>query len=278
MKNKKLILILKIGLPITAFILILATVISIVSAWYTNVNQTGEIDAHTKNVGFTYKINDSSLENDYYNISNLAFFDINSKIEGPYFKVMAVEAMLEVSNITDNDINYTISYEATRRYVENKTISYVGCIITDTKLGYAITNDLTFKENKDYYTYDELTHKYTKETVTVGSSVTANKYYDYNPSYLTDEDKVEDLYVDSSNTKYTINSGTNESFKVVYDGGSLKSKGSAGDSQVMYLYLFGVQEIDSAKNDDFIYERHNFRLIIEGSSNTNWTVTDNEEE
>ena len=77
--------ILVIGFPLLGLGVITFIVVSTVLGWYTNVNQMGEINANTKNVGFSYTINGVELQEDEYQISNLAFFDVDSMYEGSYF-------------------------------------------------------------------------------------------------------------------------------------------------------------------------------------------------
>ena len=62
-------------LAILAPILIAGIAIGVIRAWYTNVIQTGDLDATTKNMSIKYTINNSEENITSYNISNLVFFN-----------------------------------------------------------------------------------------------------------------------------------------------------------------------------------------------------------
>ena len=414
MKNKILKYSLIIGLPAVVIGLTLFIVISTILGWYTNVKQTGHLDANTKNVGFSYTINGEELEVDEYDITNLTFFDIDSMFEGEYFIDMCFEMQLNIKNITDSPLNYSIKFEGERQVTTGVANSYAACIMSTDPLGYVRTTDTEIKANKKYYTYDAETHKYTQATVTVGNTIPEdmdlyifksnfirssyaitsdtsfqqNKiyyskvgtvyipnctrgsnierykklteienvyektyvkvsqdatydssltYYTYVEStngnyyvpakqddvkeenfknyfvegegyvittdtafqneryYYLDEgnpveinklipgtntniaqyyekgSKIESLFVDSPEIAYTQNKGTANQFIAQYSGGSLAKK---NDNQTLYIYVFGVQEIDTAKNEDFIFNTHNFKITIESSSESSWDVTD----
>ena len=414
MKNKIIKYSLIIGLPTIGLGVTLFIIISTILGWYTNVNQTGHIDANTKNVGFSYTINGEELEEDEYEINNLTFFDIDSMFEGDYFNDMCFEIELNVKNITESPLNYSIKFEGEKYITTGITNSYVACVMSTEKIGYRLTSDEKIKAGKNYYTYDTDTHKYTLENRVAGTSITegdhlyefnssfikytyavtgdskfqtdkiyylkdgstyipcytrgsnierfktvtkiehiyesaytrvaGNASYDSNLTYYSyvessngnyyvpaaeadetnfknyyvagssyiettdlvfqnekyytyDEDsntyveinkvipgtdtnienyfergsKVESLFNNTPEITYTRNNNSASPFMVEYDGGHLENK---NDTQSLYLYIFGVQEIDTAKNSDFIYNTHNFKLTIESSSESSWNVTD----
>ena len=417
MRNKIIKYGLIIGLPTIGLGFTIFIIISTALGWYTNVNQTGHIDANTKNVGFSYTINGVELEEDEYDISNLAFFDIDSMFEGDYFSDMCFEIELNVKNITDSPLNYSIKFEGEKKIITGVSNSYVACVMSPQKLGYVLTTDTEVKSGKTYYEYDEDTHKYTVSNMAVGHSITENdnlyifrskyvkdtyvatsdtefkenkiyyqkedsqyiasatrgsnieryktvteiehiyeaaytkvatdatynsgltyyayvestngnyyvpaasdtvtednfknyylltpntylettdrvfqneKYYYYDTNsttyieinkvipgtntninqYWERGSKVESLFVDNLDVTYTPNMESANPFMATYNGGYLEKK---NDTQSLYLYIFGVQEIDTAQNNDFIYNTHNFKITIESSSESSWNVTD----
>ena len=96
-----------------------------------------------------------------------------------------------------------------------------------------------------------------------------NDYYDCGK-------KVESLIQNYSSLgiTYTTNASTENPFTVEYTSGSLGPKSGTKKNQKLYLYLFGVQEIDSAKNPEFIEFIHNFRITISATTESSWTVED----
>lgn len=411
--------ILVIGFPILGLGVITFIVVSTVLGWYTNVNQMGEINANTKNVGFSYTINGEELQEDEYQISNLAFFDVDSMYEGSYFSDMCFEIKLNVKNITDTPLNYSITFESEKLKTAGVTSSYVGCVMSTSRLGFKPTADNAAVEGKKYYTYSASTNDYTEYTEIDAEDPIADdmKLYEFDPDFIpadygTTEDnkfQVNKIYYQKSGDNYiayttrssniemfkkasgitniyegTYNKVTNEaynsstdyyayvensngnyyakvtnanennyknyytlvpgvypadpttdkvfqnelyfygtnhtpltllipgtstnissyyekgsyveslfdnntpdityttdsdtSFKVEYSGGALEPKSDTSnqrnDNQTIYLYLIGVQEIDTAKNSDFIFNEHKFTIKIESSTDSTWTVTD----
>ena len=415
--------ILYIALPSAALIGIVLVTIAITHGWYTNIDKMGQIDANTKNSGFKYEINGETLETDEYSISNLVFFDIDSIYEGKYFSTMVYEMEIDIENITDDNLTYSLKFEGFRQSANSNTISYVGCIMSPTKLGYEVQT--TGKADTTYYTYNSDTHEYTEysgtvtnnqdltnvtvndeavslyaynsdfiddiyvltsdstvdsnkkyykqvstnsylEHITAGTKiptgseyyekvytqateysnsgtyyeihtssngsafytvvdndkVTSSNYLNYyvlvdniyqlstdvyfqnetyylrkenNGSYtytelttLTPGDttanknyyecgkKVESLIQNDSSLgiTYTTNASTEDPFTVEYTSGSLGPKSGTKKNQKLYLYLFGVQEIDSAKYPEFIEFIHNFRITISATTESSWTVED----
>ncbi len=429
--NNRLKKLLYIILPSMALVATVLITIAITHGWYTNMNKMAEIDANTKNSGFKYEINGETLEKDEYSISNLVFFDINSIYEGKYFNKMVYEIELDIENITDDDLTYSVTFEGFRQSYNDgssvKSISYVGCIMSPYKLGYEYQEK--GKQGTTYYTYNDDTHEYTeyansntiadevdisgldlysynedyiddiyvitsdktvmankkyyqkisndyREYITAGNKILdENKYYEfvyeianeYDPSgeyyeihsssngsafytlinneYVTSSNyrnyyfktnncqKTTDKYFqnetyflknndtnnnetyielttltpgDSTENKNyyecgkkinsliendnslgitytpsysTITNGdvTNEStlpFKVEYTKGKLGPKSGVKKNQKLYLYVFGVQEVNQALNPEFIEFVHDFRITISATTESSWTVVD----
>lgn len=411
---KKLNKVLLVVIPTLILAIIAFVIVPISLGWYTNVKKVGHIDANTKNASFNYKINNQTLETDEYHISNLVFFDIDSIYEGKHFDTMVYRIALDVQNITDNEMEYSVIFEGDRLYTQDKTISYVGCVVSPDEIekhGYSLTEDEEAKEGKTYYSYNSTTEEYEAVSISAGTTINPDDdYYEYsyyiqdsyeattddvvklyktyykslgsgkyrmcatlgNPvanedqtiyeieyqkatsydssktyyqlvtsntgtfyvevdaaeaalhpteyylptsTYIETEDTLfqnKDYYIEENNQKvqldvilagstttsksyyekgnkvedllvtdqllgvtYTENEGTQNPFIAKYDGGKLGAKNSTtlSDTQRIYLYVFGVQEIDSAQNEDFIEKIHTFRITIEAKTESNWTAS-----
>ena len=99
-------------LSILTPILICGIAIGIITAWYTNVIQTGDINATTKNLAIEYEINGSEKNITTYNITNLAFFDADDDYEGQFLSEMAFEIELHMTNKSSDTVNYKVEFEA----------------------------------------------------------------------------------------------------------------------------------------------------------------------
>lgn len=248
-------LILSIVAPIA---LITVVVISIVFGWYTNRQQVANIDATTKNVAVEYTFDDDTEKNVLnYTVNNLAFFDIdsndedNNKIELRYLPVMAVKLSITLKNNSSNDINYKIIFES-KKTIKNDSnddpvsIAYIDCLFYDVKTNLTDNNgDLDI------------------------------------PSTLTTVEDIKGVseagitYTNVTNGNGTAQSPFTTTSKAVRDSAGLstgKILKPTDDAVTVDMYIYGVQEIDSAKNDDFLYEtvnnvktlkKYNFSLTIE---------------
>jgi len=241
-------LILSIVAPIA---LITVVVISIVFGWYTNRQQVANIDATTKNVAVEYTFDNDTEKNVLnYTVNNLAFFDIDStdtnKIELRYLPVMAVKLTLKLKNNSSNNINYKITFESTKEIETDKTdttkktsIAYVDCLFYNVSGINPASTTFTTVESIKGATQAGITYT----NVTNANATTANPF--------------------------TTTS------KAVRDSAGLSTGqelAPTDDPVTVDMYIYGVQEIDSAKNDDFLYEtvdtvktlkKYNFSLTIE---------------
>ena len=215
-------LILSIVAPIA---LITVVVISIVFGWYTNRQQVANIDATTKNVAVEYTFDNDTEKNVLnYTVNNLAFFDIdsndedNNKIELRYLPVMAVKLSITLKNNSSNNINYKVTFESAKDIVKDDEDN-------DKSIAYI---DCLFYEDLD-------TTDMTTTSFTTVSSIknTAQDGITYTP--------------------------TATSSKAVCDSSSYSTPVilEPEDETTLVMYLYGVQEIDTAKNDDFLYVTNN---------------------
>lgn len=212
---------------ILVFVLLLGTTISLARAWYVKVSKIGKIDANTKDISIVYKINDSEEINQLeYNITNLAFFDIDNYYDSTtktgedeinYLNNMAVCMKIDLENCSTDIVDLTISFSSEAiETKDNETIvsnAYVQGIISATPITFAKDENIT-------------------------------KIEDYLP-------KDEDDNVIRNNAQ------------LIVDDLAL------AETTSVYVYLFGVQEIDSASNDLFIDESYSFNLTISAIGSTN---------
>lgn len=243
-------LILSIVAPIA---LITVVVISIVFGWYTNRQQVANIDATTKNVAVEYTF-DNDIEKNVlnYTVNNLAFFDIDStdtnKIELRYLPVMAVKLSITLKNNSSNDINYTITFESTKTIKPDSnddpvSIAYIDCLFYDV--------DSHFKDDDD-------------EFIIPDGLTTVEDIKGVSEAGIT--------YTNVTNGNATAQSPFTTTSKAVRDSAGLstgKILKPTDDAVTVDMYIYGVQEIDSAKNDDFLYnddkslKSYSFSLTIE---------------
>ena len=215
MKNKLNIVLL--SLSILASVVIIFITISMVRAWYTNAIQTGDINAETKELSIKYQLNEGS-ENivEYNNITNLAFFDIDSDEEGKYLRTMAFKIDIDLENNSTYEIKFE-SAKTTKKDSSNNEISiaYAACIfdnVSDDNIT-AVDDYLVGATNTNYeitYAYDDVpTFEASKKST--------------GTNYLLAKANATGTHQDEYKTRVT-------------------------------LYVFGIQEVDSAANEDFLYD------------------------
>ena len=227
-------------LAILAPILIAGIAIGVIRAWYTNVIQTGDLDATTKNMSIKYTINNSE-ENitSYNNISNLVFFDSNSENEGPYLNSMSFHIELSLTNNSSDEVSYTIKLESTKTVLKDDddneiSKAYVACVYDSTAV------DTTGHKTVDSYLVNN--------QATQATGVT----------------------YENATTSFTA---TKESTSNLAVNGNVK----------VQLYIFGIQDIDPALSQDFLYtditkadtRTYNFKLTIIAEPKGSPVVTEN---
>lgn len=226
-------------LAILAPILIAGIAIGVIRAWYTNVIQTGDLDATTKNMSIKYTINNSEENITSYNISNLVFFDSNSEQEGKYLNSMSFHIELSLTNNSSDEVSYTIKLESTKTVLkddDNNEISkaYVACVYDSTAV------DTTGHKTVDSYLANN--------EATQATGVT---YENATTSFTATKESTTNLAKDA-NTK-------------------------------VQLYIFGIQDIDRALSQDFLYtditkadtRTYNFKLTIIAEPKGSPVVTEN---
>lgn len=240
---KKSALLLKILYIVTPLLMVFTTVV-LIYAWYTNTLRTGEIDATTKNFAIEYTFDDDTEKNvSTYTVKNLAFFDYDATEESQFLEGEAVSLLINLKNTSDSDLNYTITFKATKTVVtgtnpetsaiEVQSVAYVGALLDFTGVG---------------TTYDSIKARYDADT--------ENTNYTGVDYDATDASNTNTLEV---KTTGTITSGVTDD---------------------LTLYLFGIQEIDGATNPQFIYNGTNlrsytFELTIYAEPISNSTVEEN---
>ncbi len=206
-------------LSIVAPLMMLTTIIVFISyGWYIKRQQTANIDATTKNVAVEYTFYSDETKNVLnYTVSNLVFFDEDSNVESKKIelKYLSNMAVLMTINLKNNSEN-------------------------------DITYKLTFESAKDVTLDDE-------KNVTSKAYISCLFYNLENiPSTVSTVKGIRELEQDG-----VTYSNTDTQFKAEYDSGYDESnliKLAPEAEKTISIYLFGVQEIDSAKNDDFLYE------------------------
>ena len=238
-KKKKLNIMIVI-LSILAPILVLGIGIGLITAWYTNVIQTGDINASTQNMSIKYTINNSTENILTYDITNLVFFDANSTSEGQYLEDMAFEISLDLENNSSVDVNYRIMFDSKKTIVtsndEQTSRAYAACVFDD------VTKDLEEHTTVNSYMVsvaNELTYSNTSTAfnATKYGTSTLPKKDDTNPN------------ANKTNIK---------------------------------LYVFGIQDIDTASSDDFLYNgnrnttrRYTFTISIIAEPNGTPDISEN---
>ena len=205
--------IITIVLSILAPVLAIIIGISMVRAWYTKIVQTGELDATSKNVAIKYQLNNSAENVTTYTINNLAFFDADSEDEGEFLNLLALKIDLVLTNNADNETNYTIIFESTKTTLVENEV-------TKSRAYAACAFDSVAK--------DTANHKTVNSYLQDSETTTATNTYD------------------NSTTNYTATKVSKVNLKA-------KDDPSDGDETTISLYVFGIQDIDTASSKDFLY-------------------------
>lgn len=234
MKKKIIYNIISIAAPI---LLIAAVVFVITYGWYVKRQQTADINATTKNVAIEYTFDDDTTKNVVeYKVENIAFFDADStngnKIELKYLPVMAVKLDIKLLNKSSNNVSYKVTFESLKSIVSetvegntvNKSIAYMDCLFYNN----SNSNTLVIPENV---------------TTVNGMKAVSTDGVTYTNTASTSTNKAE--YDSSSlSTPLVLSPVTDED-----TASTIASK-----TVTLSMYIYGVQEIDNAANDDFLYE------------------------
>lgn len=202
-------------LYIVAPLLMVFTVVVLIYAWYTNTLQTGELDVTTKNFTIEYTFDDDTEKNVLtYTVDDIAFFDYDAEEEVQFLEGEAVPLLLNLRNTSESNLNYTITFKATKTVLTTS-----GTVESVAYVGALL--DFTGMGT----TYDSIEDRYDSDTEHTNYTGAA---YD-----ATSADTI-------AATNYL----------------EVKSTGviNAGQTDDLTLYLFGIQEIDSAINSQFLYQ------------------------
>lgn len=205
-------------LYIVAPLLMVFTVVVLIYAWYTNTLQTGELDVTTKNFTIEYTFDDDTEKNVLtYTVNDIAFFDYDAEEEVQFLEDEAIPLLLNLRNTSESNLNYTITFKATKTVLTTS-----GTVESVAYVGALL--DFTGMGT----TYDSIEDRYDADTTHTNYTGSA---YD-----ATSADTI-------SATNYL----------------EVKTTGviDAGETDDLTLYLFGIQEIDSAINSQFLYQTVN---------------------
>ena len=159
--NKK---ILRAGILSCVFLLLFIT-FSITYGWYTNTTMIGKIDAETKDITFSYKLNGGESNTQTYSIENLAFFDVDDPNELKYYQSMHTVIEIELENFSSDKVNYYVEFNSTKSIItdgEVKTsVAYVMGVITDSKTLNIDTTDESNSVSTYYPEYNTALEVYT---------------------------------------------------------------------------------------------------------------------
>ena len=165
-------------------VLLFTVLVSISYGWYTNTSLIGKIDAETKNVSFSYKLNGSESNIVKYQVDNLAFFDVDSEAELKYFEEMHTVIKIELENFSSDEVSYYLEFESEKSYMYDESdepisIAYITGFFTESE-----ELDLTAKTsiadflNEDYLSSDIYTTTYNSSVnleINDGSNAGAKK-------------------------------------------------------------------------------------------------------
>ena len=144
-------------------LLALTTFISISYGWYTNTMLIGKIDAETKNISFSYKLNGSESNIIKYKIDNLTFFDVDSEEELKYLSSMHTVIKIELENFSSDEVSYYLKFDSEKSYMYDEdsnpiSIAYVSGFFTESEeLSIDGKNTIADFLNSDYLLVDTYT-------------------------------------------------------------------------------------------------------------------------
>lgn len=139
---------------------------SVTYGWYTNVTKIGKIDAETKDITFSYKLNDGEANQFEYSVINLAFFDVDDSSELKYFVKMHTVIKIELENFSSDVVNYSIGFESEKIKTTvdsvDTSIAYIMGVITEDE-NISITDNGTNTVSTYFEGYDTAKSNYSYE-------------------------------------------------------------------------------------------------------------------
>lgn len=128
----------KIIICISIFVCLLVLSVGITYAWYIYQKRLDVLDPSTNGIIYSYKIDDAEVLDDKFNVENVAFFDIDSTIEGKYLTDMAIVVGFEITNVNSTAIKLIFEQDLEE---DVDTNPHIACIFsTDGKLDSASGN------------------------------------------------------------------------------------------------------------------------------------------
>lgn len=166
----------KLIICISAFVCLLALSIGITYAWYVSQNRVDVLDPSTNGIIYSYKIDGEDVINDHFDVQNVAFFDVDSTIEGKYLTGMAVKVGFEISNVNSTAVKLIFEQELEAGY---ESAPHIACIFsTDDELDSA-SDDIEYDGTVVDYaaTIDSSIYEnYEVSTVAAGEKITVYAY------------------------------------------------------------------------------------------------------
>mgnify|MGYP003305676052 CR=1 FL=1 len=165
-------------------VLLFTVLVSISYGWYTNTSLIGKIDAETKNVSFSYKLNGSESNIVKYQVDNLAFFDVDSEDELKYFEDMHTVIKIDLENFSSDEVSYYLEFESEKSYMydennEPTSIAYIIGFFTESEeLNLTGKTSIADFLNVDYLDSDKCTATYNSSVnleINDGSNTGAKK-------------------------------------------------------------------------------------------------------
>lgn len=128
----------KIIICISIFVCLLVLSVGITYAWYISQKRLNVLDPSTNGIIYSYKIDDAEVLDDKFNVENVAFFDIDSTIEGKYLTDMAIVVGFEITNVNSTAIKLIFEQDLEE---DVDTNPHIACIFsTDGNLDSASGN------------------------------------------------------------------------------------------------------------------------------------------
>ncbi|MBQ3254040.1 MAG: hypothetical protein IJA65_05725 [Acholeplasmatales bacterium] len=142
---------------------------SVTYGWYTNVTKIGKIDAETKDITFSYKLDGGESNEFTYSVTNLAFFDVDDSSELKYFDNMHTVIKIELENFSSDVVSYYVEFKSEKIKTTNDTsIAYVMGVITTSET-ISITDDGTNTVSTYYPGYDKTKDDFTNKYSSVNN-------------------------------------------------------------------------------------------------------------
>lgn len=243
-------------LTIATPLLMVFTVVILVYAWYTNTLQTGEIDATTKNFTIEYTFDDDTEKNVLeYEVDDIAFFQYQAEEEIDFLEGEVVPLEINLLNKSTSDMIYTITLKSTKTVLTGTKIVEEQQVTVVQSVAY-IGAVLDFDDIGSTDTYKSIQ---SRVEVADDENYTAAEY----------DISATDAQTSENATQYFICETTGE----IATGVTTPT--------TITLYLFGIQEIEDATNDMFIYnsngtlKSYSFELTINAVPISNATEEEN---